>query len=179
MGLSAKNPLSAIMAKLGLEGRKIDVLKVDCEGCEWTAMEPALTDMAEGRLHIGQLLIELHNVGLTQTFLEFFNFWEAVELAGLRIFHKERNGWGCDGVRCLEYAFVSAEHARVEHEMSNCVGPPARLRGVNEAVPTAEENAKNAKQVYGEIDRTLRHEAPADASHSKHPRHRKQPRQVG
>ena len=32
--------------------------------------------------------------------------------ARMRVFHKERNHWGCEGYRCLEYAFVSEEFLR-------------------------------------------------------------------
>ena len=34
-----------------------------------------------------------------------FEFFEACELAGLRMYHKERNGWGCGGNRCIEVRF--------------------------------------------------------------------------
>ena len=32
--------------------------------------------------------------------------------ARMRFFRKERNHWGCEGYRCLEYAFVSEEFMR-------------------------------------------------------------------
>ena len=32
--------------------------------------------------------------------------------AKLRITHKERNQWGCDGYRCVEYALVSEAFLR-------------------------------------------------------------------
>ena len=39
-------------------------------------------------------------------------FFAAADRARLRITHKERNQWGCDGYRCVEYALVSEAFLR-------------------------------------------------------------------
>ena len=39
-------------------------------------------------------------------------FFAAADTANLRITHKERNQWGCDGYRCVEYALVSESFLR-------------------------------------------------------------------
>ena len=39
-------------------------------------------------------------------------FFAAADRAKLRITHKERNQWGCDGYRCVEYALVSEAFLR-------------------------------------------------------------------
>ena len=39
-------------------------------------------------------------------------FFAAADTAKLRITHKERNQWGCDGYRCVEYALVSEAFLR-------------------------------------------------------------------
>ncbi len=38
----------------------IDVLKIDCEGCEYVVMPPLFELMSSGRVQVDQLLIELH-----------------------------------------------------------------------------------------------------------------------
>ena len=73
-------------------------------------------------------------------------FFEAAERAGFRIFHKEPNTWGCGGHRCIEYAFVSKEQARTEHDMTHCADPPGRkqrLRGVAGQPAAAEEKTED------------------------------------
>lgn len=100
--------LEHIVDKLGHKNRKVDVLKIDCEGCEYTALPPVFEAVADGRLEIDQILIELHNVSqdILTTFFQF------VDRAGYRITHKERNGWGCKGVGCVEYALVRESFLR-------------------------------------------------------------------
>ncbi|KAL7530585.1 hypothetical protein ACHAWF_003438 [Thalassiosira exigua] len=95
--------LEGMMFELGHENRTIDVLKIDCEGCEYKSMVPFLELVASGRAKVDQLQIELHKRSLG----DLKDFFEAIDKAKLRIFHKERNHWGCDGFRCVEYAFAS------------------------------------------------------------------------
>lgn len=40
------------------------------------------------------------------------DFFAAADRAKLRIFHKERNHWGCNGYLCVEYAFASEAFLR-------------------------------------------------------------------
>lgn len=98
-----------IMKKLGHTGRKIDIFKIDCEGCEYEAMPPLFEAMAKGAMQIDQLLIEMHAYVSYDEMTEFF---AAADKAGFRITHKERNGWGCNGFGCVEFAFVSPSFLR-------------------------------------------------------------------
>ncbi|KAG5189550.1 methyltransferase domain-containing protein [Tribonema minus] len=124
--------LQEIMAQLGHTGRTLDVFKIDCEGCEWDTMSAQLFGpMSKGELKVGQLQIELHLSGTPAKPLRTIqHFFEAADTAGLRVFHKERNQWGCLGWKCLEYAFVSAEWARHVFHRTHCpdgVADPAEL----------------------------------------------------
>jgi hypothetical protein len=47
-------------------------------------------------------------------------FFEGADACGLRLFHKERNHWGCQGYACVEFSLVSAESAWREFQASHC-----------------------------------------------------------
>ncbi|KAG7369971.1 methyltransferase domain containing protein [Nitzschia inconspicua] len=98
-----------VMKQLGHTGRKIDIFKIDCEGCEFEAMPPVFEAITNGTLQIDQLLIEMHARVSYEVMTDFF---EAADRAGFRITHKERNGWGCGGTTCVEYAFVNESFLR-------------------------------------------------------------------
>ena len=83
-------------------------MKMIPEGCEYDAMPPVFQAIAQGRLQIDQILIELHG----SSYEQLTRLFESADAAGMRIFHKERNGWGCGGARCVEYAFVSESFLR-------------------------------------------------------------------
>lgn len=102
--------LVTIVSELNHTGRKIDILKIDCEGCEWEVMPVVFDAVLNGTMHIDQIQIELHDTDAT-----FINaLFQAADRANFRIFHKERNHWGwtCKGYKCVEYAFVSASFLR-------------------------------------------------------------------
>lgn len=95
------------------EQRKIDILKIDCEGCEWLAMPPVFDAMARGELKIDQIQIEVHIYSKDPpAFEKVRSFFQGVDKAGLRVTHKERNHWGCAGWRCLEYVLVHEDFLR-------------------------------------------------------------------
>jgi N6-adenosine-specific RNA methylase IME4 len=48
------------------------------------------------------------------------SFFEAADKAKMRIFHKERNGWGCMGQRCIEYSFISEDFLRKANKTAIC-----------------------------------------------------------
>lgn len=96
-------PLPDIMRRLNHTHRHIDILKIDCEGCEYSAFPVIWDSISSGRLTIGQILIELHTTDRNQ----IATFFDMANSAGFYIFHKERNHWGCDGYNCVEYALIS------------------------------------------------------------------------
>ena len=106
--------IEAIYKELGHkeQKRKIDILKIDCEGCEWKTMPLVFEAMARGDLRIDQIQIELHVHKTPVSFDELQAFFDGADKAGLRIAHKERNHWGCEGYRCLEYVFVHEDFLR-------------------------------------------------------------------
>ena len=100
--------LATIMKELGHEGRTLDILKIDCDGCEWTTMVPVFQDIAKGILKVNQIQIEVH----LPEWPEVFDFFEEADKANMSIFHKETNHWGCGGFECVEYSFVKREFLR-------------------------------------------------------------------
>ncbi len=102
--------LESIMKELNHINRKIDIFKIDCEGCEYDVMPPVFDAIAQGQLQIDQILIEMHRTPNSYEVLA--HFFEAADKAGYRITHKERNHWGCNGYGCVEYVFVSEDFLR-------------------------------------------------------------------
>jgi hypothetical protein len=103
----------SIYRALGHEGRRIDILKVDCEGCEYESMGSLFDAIAKEKIQVDQLLVELHITNSPEKYWKILlDFFAAADRAKMRIFHKERNHWGCDGYYCLEYAFVSEDFLR-------------------------------------------------------------------
>ena len=82
-----------IVRSLGHDERMIDVLKIDCEGCEWNVFPDIWKDLEKGVYRIGQILVEVHGTDLKRA-IEFF---EGARKAGSMIFIKERNHWGYNG----------------------------------------------------------------------------------
>ena len=103
--------LETMMKELGHVGRTIDILKVDCEHCEWESMPPIFQLVTNKQLQINQIQLEMHNWVWGQT-RDLTGFFQAGDRANMRLFHKERNHWGCYGTTCLEFAFASASFLR-------------------------------------------------------------------
>lgn len=101
-----------IIKKLGHKGRKIDILKIDCEGCEFSAIPSLLESISKGELKVDQMLNEMHRHHDQRTRPKLPQFFGALDSAKMCIFHKERNHWGCGGDWCVEYAFASEEFLR-------------------------------------------------------------------
>ena len=101
------------MKKLGHD--TIDLLKVDCEGCEWEAFR---TNKAQSALkNVNQLLIELHykqhssNVPGNESHVkDVFEFFDVMEKSGLYPFSWEVNhnpsGYFNQKPWAIEYSFV-------------------------------------------------------------------------
>ena len=102
--------------------RIIDIFKIDCEGCEFAVMVPIFDMIAQGKLQINQILIEMHSFGMTREkyHSQIIPFFEAADKAKMRLFHKERNHWGCQGSKCLEYALVSESYLRNSNKQWLC-----------------------------------------------------------
>jgi hypothetical protein len=83
---------------LGHEGKVIDLLKIDCEGCEMTTFGTWFDEQTI----IRQIQIEVHGGTAGGSALRFFQF---LRQKGYVIFHKEPNTIGCRG-DCVEYSFL-------------------------------------------------------------------------
>jgi len=101
--------LEIVVQDLGHSHRTIDILKIDCEGCEWQVLKDIFSSIKKRRVQIDQILVEMHyktnKKGLETLF-------QHMDSAGLRLFHKERNQWGCDGWACVEYAMATSNFLR-------------------------------------------------------------------
>ena len=89
---------------LNHEKLSISWFKIDCEGCEHTVMPKFFYSSVQ----IDEIMIEVHDPNATS--LE--KLFRTLRDADMMMFHKERNHWGCQGYSCVEYSFISQEHAR-------------------------------------------------------------------
>ncbi len=92
------------LQKLNHTGKTITWLKTDCEGCEFSVITEFLS-----AVNIDQIMVEIHNYGNGTKIAELFHTFRK---AGMMVFHKERNSWGCNGYLCVEYALISKRYAR-------------------------------------------------------------------
>jgi len=83
-------------------------------------MPPLFELIASGNVQVDQVLIELHDSKQDNFTSQLNEFFLAADKAKLRIVHKERNQWGCDGFRCVEYALVSESFLREANEAIPC-----------------------------------------------------------
>lgn len=104
LGTAPGTSLTELIATTG--SRNIDILKVDCEGCEWGVL---LNDdaMSALRSHVTQFLVEFHWKD-AQTMETVGN---RLLDAGFRVFSKEPNIQFSDG-SCIEYSFINMHRAR-------------------------------------------------------------------
>uniref|UniRef100_A0A7S4M9I2 Methyltransferase domain-containing protein n=1 Tax=Odontella aurita TaxID=265563 RepID=A0A7S4M9I2_9STRA len=87
--------------KLGHGGMTLDVLKVDCEGCEWTQYQDWFDESSSKSSSVAaidQLLIELHGAPNSDN-----AFFEWIRSKGYVIFHKELDAQY--GGMSVEYGF--------------------------------------------------------------------------
>jgi len=76
-----------IIPDLKHQGKTVDIMKIDCEKCEWDQYLEWLEDWKEMKLTVRQLVIEVHMSPLPQAPDFFHKMWEQ----GYVIFHKEPN----------------------------------------------------------------------------------------
>lgn len=105
-----------IASELGHINRRIDLLKIDCEGCEYEAFAQIWAHAASGKFSIGQVLVELHR----PEFSKLTAYFNGASDAGFHVFHKERNHWGCSGWQCVEFSFIHREAAWDVYQFTHC-----------------------------------------------------------
>lgn len=77
----------------------LDLLKIDIEGSEFEVVPELLNSVVRP----SQIFVEMHGTN----WKKIRGFFEKLFEAGYVLFHKERNHWGCDGFRCVEFSFAS------------------------------------------------------------------------
>jgi len=99
--------LKGLLKMAGIAERKVEILKIDCEACEYDVYK------SFSFFFIRQVLIELHiplprvpnsAMEVSQWFEKNHLFFAWMQQHGYVIFHKEAN-LGCRG-SCMEYAFI-------------------------------------------------------------------------
>jgi len=99
--------LADIVKLLGHEGRKVNILKIDCEGCEWTTFRTWF----EAKIFVDEILVEVHggtthpsDNPLARQFMKYLAERDYL------IFHKEPNVQYSEGDGlCLEYSFKNVQ----------------------------------------------------------------------
>jgi len=98
-----ETPMGFLYREMGHMGRVIDILKIDCEGCE---LQTVKGWFSEG-VSIRQILVELHGpMGQAEQVHEFFEFLFGL---GFVVFHKEPNLLSNDfvaGGNYIEYGLL-------------------------------------------------------------------------
>lgn len=117
-GQTFKN-MKQIVKDLGHEGRTIDILKIDCEGCEWHTY----TGWFGQGVDVRQVQVELHEgthnaKGRIRPVADYF--FTYLQDNGYVIFHKESNSLGSRG-RCIEYAFLKLAKEFQIHDATGSV----------------------------------------------------------
>ena len=128
LGLDGANyqmkSFETIINDLGHQNRTIDILKIDCEGCEFTTMSPLLDLIIAGKVKVNQIQVEVHPDDIIKNadvVVEMIaTLFNKMDEAKFRIFHKERNHWGYNGYKCLEYAFVNEDFLRKANKAAVC-----------------------------------------------------------
>lgn len=88
----------AQMMRLVNHTTSIDILKIDCEGCEYSTYEQFLT------LDVRQILMEIHFTDPRTS----HSMFKDLTSNGYVIVHKEPNTLGCSG-DCVEYVFAKMQ----------------------------------------------------------------------
>ena len=102
----------------------IPIIVRNLKGCEWDVMPPLFELISTGRVKVDQILIELHLPKLKNNITKLKNFFWTADKAKMRLFRKERNGWGCGGQRCGEFAFASGSFLREANGNTMCPQAP-------------------------------------------------------
>jgi len=106
-GSANKADLPQLIKSLNHTDRWIDVLKIDCEGCEFSALTPLFQDTSY-RLRARLILVELHaSPSITKVLAvpKSNALLKAMTDAGYAIYHKEPNIQYSDG-SCTDFGLV-------------------------------------------------------------------------
>lgn len=109
-------PIKDIADMFGHTARVINILKIDCEGCEYSVFSTLWPQIEAGDVSIGQIQVELHGTNFSQ----IAPFFEGADKAGYMVFHKERNHWGCSGYSCVEFSLIHKFEAERVFKHTHC-----------------------------------------------------------
>jgi hypothetical protein len=76
-----------IFMALGHKKRTVDLMKIDCEKCEYTQFHQWLADWKEMDMVVRQVMLEIHN----SDYPEIMDIFSEFQKAGYVMFHKEAN----------------------------------------------------------------------------------------
>ncbi|KAI9002476.1 methyltransferase domain-containing protein [Hyaloraphidium curvatum] len=122
--------VAQIADELGHSGRRIDILKIDCERCE---LKPSFlstfSKCRKGRdgsdPPIGQILMEVHLPEPPEApFPAVKALFDAFDGCGFRTFHKEPNVEWAGGYNAIEFALVDPRAARESFWRAACPEVP-------------------------------------------------------
>ena len=96
--------LPEILEKLGHVGKRIDIFKIDCEGCEWSTYQDWISDTVD----IRQLLVETHASRQRIPQLSLSKFYGDLYAKGFVPYSKEANTLSIvkPPGECFEYSFI-------------------------------------------------------------------------
>lgn len=104
LGLSAKSSSGRMVSLSDFMKQNhhtfVDVLKIDCEGCEWSVFESFANSHSELLEKVGQLLVEVHIIknDLLNDIQSVTSFVDHVfGKHGFRVAHRHLNPWGVFG----------------------------------------------------------------------------------
>ena len=89
-----------IAKDLGHENRVVDLMKIDCEHCEYEQYNDWLVDWKESGFLVRQIMLEIHGA----QYPEVVNIFKVFQDAGYVLFHKEANY--INGANSVEVAWI-------------------------------------------------------------------------
>ena len=113
--------MSRIVKDLGHRGKTIDVLKVDCEFCEFESFKVLYSALAALEIKVNVILVEVHTFEPTLADLDRVEeFFAPLDKLGFLLYHKERNNWARPGFLCAEFAFIHKSYAYEGYVSTYC-----------------------------------------------------------
>jgi len=106
-------PLSKVIEDYGVF--HFNFVKADIEGAEFGMMKDVRELCQSGKVKIDHLNLEIHQ-GDDMHPAKFVELFETAYYCQLMLFHKERNAWGCEGYKCVEFSWISFSQAWRTHK---------------------------------------------------------------